>query len=1257
MLTIKYVPNILSQEGRISKEVEFNRDKTVLEYLTEAGIDTKDMSVVVTGQVVQDLNSKLNNGDEIMVLPQVEHGGGGTWSQVIGAVLVVVGFVINTVTFGVGGTGMMMAGWALIVGGSIYNAVTMRPPKPSFGTIGEGLDEGSPTYSWDGIQTQQAVGVPVPIVYGTHRVGGNVINSFVWTDGDKNYLNMLLALCEGEIDSISSIMVNDNPIANFSGVTQETKMGTNTQTVISNFEDLHNEYTLNVPMYKDDVYIYTTHDSDVEGFEIEFNLPNGLFQQDTQGQVLSWSVTYNVQYKLHTNSVYIDLGNTTISGLSRTSLRRVFQKLGLTAGQYDIKITRTSDNSALTPYTVGDLVLFNIDEIKTDDLTYPNTALLGLKLLATDQLSGGSPNVTCIVKGKKVLAPNILTAVGGTAVAWDLIYWDSVNSQWKLLSDDSVLYWDGTTYVAQYCANPIWCLKDLLLNTRYGLGEHIVTAQLDTALFLEMAKYCDEKVANGNSGYEKRFVLDVVIDSSQRALDLLAQLSMTFRGLFFYSGGAIKVRIDKAETPVQLFGMGNIVSNGMIQSWKSLKNQYNVIDVQYLDATKDYKNETVSVIDETALTAGDAVRKKTIRVYTTRASQAIREGRYQLWFIKYVNRTISLKCGIDALGCQVGDVINVSHDVPQWGFSGRVQTGSTTTQVKLDRSVTIEAGKTYHIIVRINDVQEEKVITDSAGTYTEVNVSVAFSQAPANYDVYAFGEVDILVKPYRVLAIKRDNKNEVELSAIEYNASVYDDSAPVLPTSNYSALSSEIPSVTNLYLTERIVKMPDGTIEDVIDVWFNTPDVTSKYVKRFANAKIFLSDDGGLTYNLRGQTSNTHFAIQGGIIDLQTYKIAVVSVAENGEETAIATAPMLDITVIGKSASPDDVTGFKVIQDGDDLVFSWFPNPDIDLFGYEIREGDTWEYGVVVETDIQHTAYRIPIFQFGVKEYHIKAIDTTRHYSETEASSSITISKANFIENIGDEALDTWANGTLEGSDLNIKKVVNSSLEQVVDSTGEEVTSDGYIGFEVSNLLDSVQVVDSADNNVVDSLGNLVEQELYLGDEFLRLVLDDGKYLPQGVFVSEVIDLSAKMNARITVSSNIEGVDCNSELYIRISDDNSTWSEWSLFANGEYACRYYQIKLIVTTNDTSEIARVFSLKSYVTVRIIFDGDQDVEVVNSKAITFNKSFLTLSRVYAIAEGAYECEVSNKTLSGFTASVKDKATGNPATANVDWLAQGY
>jgi predicted phage tail protein len=975
MITIKYKPNRFEETGVEIVTLDYNRDKTLNDYIKESGFPCDDKDYIVTGVNINSLEKRLDNFDEIIITPRVNFAAIAIWWA--------------AATFW---QGVALVATVLLTAYSIYSAVTSRPRQPSFGTATatpDSMDSSSPTYGWEGIQNQMAAGVPIPVVYGRHRVGGNIINQYVRADGDKQYLNMLIALSEGEINSISSIEVNDNPSGNFSGITLTiNRLGTNSQSIIPNFQDLHHNYAVAANLTKNNSYVYTMTNTDAQAFELKLNIPAGLYQQDeTTGSLSAWSITYRVEYKLHAAGSYTDLGTTTISDKSRNTLYRIYRKDGLAAGQYDIRITRTSDDSSLSPLMQGDLQLVQVDEITTEDLAYPNVALLGIEALATDQISGSAPNVTAVVEGRKVSIPAV--RYSGAAINWEDYYWDPINSVFKRFSDNAECTWDGTTYENVWSANPVWCVRDLLTNTRYGLGGFIDTSLITAADWISMAKYCEEKVSDGASGYEKRFRLDVVLDSACRSMDLLMQLCSTFRAFVFYSNGVVKISIDKAATPVQMFGMGNIIESSFVQSWKSLKERYNTIDVQFNDEDKNYAMETITVIDEVAYAAGDPIRKRDLRLFCTRASQAVREGKYMMLIAKYIDRTVKLKAGIDAIACQVGDIINVSHDVPQWGFSGRVITdaSNSVSHVHIDQPVTIEGGKTYKLRVRFaDDTQEEKTVSNTAGTYSYLNVSSNFSQVPAAYDLYAFGEDTKVVYPYRLVGIRRANNEEVELDAIEYDANIYDTDTISIPDTNYSALSTTVPLVQNLELTEGSAILSDGTVKSSIEVWFQRP-VDAVNVNKYQSAKIYLSDDAGASYKLVGQTEGVYYEIKSDFEKTATYYVKVLTVCANGIEDKLSNAPSDSIVIAGRTSTPAAVTNFGYTW-GDVLLLVWSPNTELDLAGYEIRD-ETGNWGV----DNSHLIYkgdacRKTLYPTArtVGTYYIRAYNRSGVYSTTSGS-------------------------------------------------------------------------------------------------------------------------------------------------------------------------------------------------------------------------------------------------------------------------------
>ena len=81
----------------------------------------------------------------------------------------------------------------------------------------------------------------IPIVYGTRKVGGNIV--FLETSGaDNQYLYMCLLLSEGEIDSVSTLFVNDQQVTLSGALTNGTQ-----RTVASsdaNFYDTENSNSL-----------------------------------------------------------------------------------------------------------------------------------------------------------------------------------------------------------------------------------------------------------------------------------------------------------------------------------------------------------------------------------------------------------------------------------------------------------------------------------------------------------------------------------------------------------------------------------------------------------------------------------------------------------------------------------------------------------------------------------------------------------------------------------------------------------------------------------------------------------------------------------------------------------------------------------------------------------------------------------------------------------------------------------------------------
>lgn len=1272
-ITVRFIPNILADEGRELKSFPYNRSKTILDYLKKSGFKFKDMQIAVNGNKIEELSKRLTVGDEITIYPQVAD----PITAAIGAFVSWFGGLSTLAQIGV------VLG-AAALGYSIYSSISVNQIKiPTYDTSGDGFDEGSAASTWDGARTTADVGKPIPVIYGERVTGCNVINEYVSTDGDNNYLHTLLGVGWGELESITLRRINRNTASNYSGWSLITRMGTLNQTVIPNFHDSHNLINIGVQLTQNNAYTYTTDGNDIEAFELHLTIP-GLYQQDLSGSIFSWDITYKVEYKLHSTGTWTDLGLTTISKKTRNQFKTIYRKDGLTAGQYDIRITRTSANPSDLAYLItnGESWLERVDEISCEDeQIFPKVALAAVDSLAFEQLSGSFPDYELLIKGRKIMTPNVLN--GETLVSWDDYYWDSEEEAYRLFSDDTILDWDGETFVTAYSANPVWCVYDLQINKLFGAGHYITAADNDIDSLIEQSQYCEEKVSDGNGGYEKRFRIDLVIDTQQKALDMILQLCTIFRAYPFYSDkGQVKMIVEKPETPVQLFSPGNIIENSFSETWASRRDIPNVVNVQFDDEEMNYTTQTVqAVVDDAALIAGNPLNPITIRFYGVKESYAIRFGRDYFKALKYITNTIKFSSSLGSVIRQCGEVIDIAHDVPQWGFGGTVKGAIykgdysavityaineavtyegaeykcilaslnhlptdtdyweviSKTKVLLDRTVTIEAEKSYAI--RVDSARggyEEKTVTDAPGSYTEVNVDEAFTKTPLYYDIYSFGEVDKVVKPGRIMGISRNRNGEIGFEVPEYNEDIFDDTAVVLSTRKVSSLQEDIPLVTNLTLTEGLVLAADGTIQNYIDVWFTRPILTNYQVKRYAKARIYLSDNEGTTWESRGETFSDSFHIQENLTEGIVYWVKVVSVSDKGEESPQTISPSAYINLLGKLANPSDVIYFNVKQFGNELEFSWVPIFDVDVKGYEIRFGQTWDTAMVMDTIVNGTIYRTKVMGLGILTYWIKAVDTSGNYSQNAASAVIIVTKRpglNVIlaqyewKNFG-SPLEIWY-------DINIQAYWGNLFNNAYNSTilGPKTAhryDDGSFGFD----------------------GNQ-------GWDFPKLI---GAH---SVGINYIYDLGASLSVMHTVAVDILTDGKVIFLYEeRHSVDGEIWTDWKIYTPGFYTFRYMQYRatgIVLNPRDVSEFYHSISLFDMPDVKYSM---KDIAIAaEGTDIVFDNPFVIIPTVFpsAVKLGSALIPVidpANISPLGITGvKLRDQITNDYVAGNLSLYLEGF
>lgn len=228
------------------------------------------------------------------------------------------------------------------------------------------------------------------------------------SDQDQ-YYNCLIGLCEGEIDSVTQPEVAGEPLGNkMTGdrnLLYFTRLGTTDQLPITGFNELHDLGSVKGDYFGNlnDTQIYTT-DGEVDAYEIHLIWPSGLYYIHRSGEIESGWSQYKVEHKRNGDSSWITVGTYDQIACTYSAVRKILRVDVATRDVYDIRITRLRQDDFPPRYQSGFRVDY-IDEIIGRPLRYPNTALLGLRLLATKQLSGGAPDVSVMIRGRKVEQP------------------------------------------------------------------------------------------------------------------------------------------------------------------------------------------------------------------------------------------------------------------------------------------------------------------------------------------------------------------------------------------------------------------------------------------------------------------------------------------------------------------------------------------------------------------------------------------------------------------------------------------------------------------------------------------------------------------------------------------------------------------------------------------------------------------------------------------------------------------------------------
>lgn len=595
------------------------------------------------------------------------------------------------------------------------------------------------------------------------------------TGKSNSYLSVLAGISEGEIQGLvngaNSIYFDDTPVinsdgsANFTGFSFDTRSGTQNQTYIPGFgESVNQEVAINSELKYLQPITRQIVNKNLDLITVRLSLT--LQTQDDKGNVDGTDINYRISIKEGLNAYRIthDIAIVNQKYSSPTEFEYVINvnNYSGTVDTFFLKVERLSPTVAEGVNTLKNVNFVAFINSSVTKLTYPNTALVGLKFEASQFSS----------------APKVAFEILGVIV--------DIPSNAFVGSYGSIGYtgvWDGTFITPNYaCSDPAWILWDLLTKKRYGLGNKLNITNLNRWKFLEISKYCNGAVPDGNGGYENRFLTNFVLETAEDAYKVIETIRSVFHGMSYFLNGAINFEADFPGPYVAQFTQSDVESGMFSYSRTGLKAVHNVAIVTWIDPIQGYTKQIETVEDYESIITNGYNATELVAFGATTRGQARRAGLYVLYSEKLDRETVTFKCRSYAANVLPGQLIKVADNKrANIRYGGLIKSSTVVganITIGLDYVVSIIPGEVYSLsVMAIDGKLYEFGTTNIPGSYTSITIPTNTLVSPIAIEGnWILSSVNIKPQLFRVLnrvCVSGSNETMFEITALQHNPSKY----------------------------------------------------------------------------------------------------------------------------------------------------------------------------------------------------------------------------------------------------------------------------------------------------------------------------------------------------------------------------------------------------------------------------------------------------------------------------------------------------
>jgi hypothetical protein len=266
-----------------------------------------------------------------------------------------------------------------------------------------------------------------------------------------------------------------------------------------------------------------------------------------------------------------------------------------------------------------------------------------------DMFPGSLPQVSCIVKGRKVYDPR-------TAQDYD------DPSTWVYSNNAALALLD---YIAGYQLN-----SDGTTRVPIGLGENL--SGIDTASFIAAANVCDEAVALDGGGTEPRYTCNGIITTSESPKDVIRKLLTALDGKLIRTGGKWRLLAASYQAPTLTLTEDDLEGPVKVVTRLGRRELFNSIKGVFVSPDSKWQPIDLPPLQSATFIAQDQdeVLWSDINLpFTTSSSMAQRLMKIALLKARQ-QISVALTCKLTTFRVLSGD--NIMLTLPRFGWTSKV---------------------------------------------------------------------------------------------------------------------------------------------------------------------------------------------------------------------------------------------------------------------------------------------------------------------------------------------------------------------------------------------------------------------------------------------------------------------------------------------------------------------------------------------------------------------------------------------------------